>query len=514
MSGEMPESGWLSRWARSWVGFWFTPTDPTPLCLMRIVAGLLTLYVHIAYSFDLVAFYGPNAWCDQSLCNDLRRTMPHIGPRMDWSLPSYQFTMPADNRQRAVLRAFIVRIIESPNPAGQLEFMRTIGGLDVPSDERDELLRDLRDKDPSERTALLTAYVDDKVTPEERELLPRILFHPPASAARQQFVAAMAAFRSLMPTDPEDRRRLVQMLTETNAVDWRALQDFVVRLRDMSPEGRNDYLDFLSLWGVPPEMTHARGMSTYSPWFHVTDTRLLWSIHFAHLFVITLFTLGMYTRVTSVLTWLAGLAYINRAQPYLFGQDTMMNLSLFYLMFSPCGAKWSLDRWMARKSAQARGEVLPAVAPSVSAGFVLRVFQIQYCLMYLSAGMSKLKGTSWWNGTALFGCMANPEFSPMHIGAYRQFVKWLCQHRVAWELVNSGAAAFTIATELSFPFLAWTPMRPMVVAAALLMHTGIAILMGLSVFSLFMFSMLLCFIPADAINWLFDPEARPSKFVR
>ena len=49
----------LSTAWRAWTGFWFTPADPTPLCLMRIVAGLLTLYVHVAYSFDLQAFFGP-----------------------------------------------------------------------------------------------------------------------------------------------------------------------------------------------------------------------------------------------------------------------------------------------------------------------------------------------------------------------------------------------------------------------------------------------------------------------
>jgi hypothetical protein len=508
MTGETTE-GIVRRAARSWVGFWFTPADPTPLCLMRIVAGLLTLYVHIAYSFDLVPFFGPDGWCDQKLCNDLRKTMPHVGPRMDWSLPTYQFAMPADNRQRDVLRAFIVRLIESPGTERHLEFMRTVGGLDVPPDERDELLRYLRDKaDPAERDTLLEAYVNDRLTPEERELLPRYFFHPPASVTRRPFVEALSGFQALLPENPDDRRRLISLLTETNAVDWRALQEFVIALRAKSPQDRIDYLDFLSLWGVPPEMTHARGLNTYSPWFHVTDPRLLWAIHCAHLFVITLFMLGMYTRVTSVLTWLAGLAYINRAQPYLFGQDTMMNLSLFYLMMSPCGAKWSLDRWMARKAALARGVVLPPVAPSVSAGFVLRLFQIQYCFMYLSAGLSKLKGTAWWNGTALFGCMANAEFSPMHIKAYRDLVRWLCQHRVAWELVNTSVAALTLATEISFPFLAWTRLRPVVVSAALMMHTGIAVLMGLSVFSLFMFSMLLCWIPPDAINWMFESDAR------
>jgi hypothetical protein len=53
-------------------------------------------------------------------------------------------------------------------------------------------------------------------------------------------------------------------------------------------------------------------------------------------------------------------------------------------------------------------------------------------------------------------------------------------------------------------------MRPVIIAAALLMHTGIAMLMGLSVFQLYMFCLLLCWFPPDAINWMFEPGWRGS----
>ena len=68
----------------------------------------------------------------------------------------------------------------------------------------------------------------------------------------------------------------------------------------------------------------------------------------------------------------------------------------------------------------------------------------------------------------------------------------------------SASAAFTLLTEIPFPYVIWTPARPIWVALALLLHTGIGILMGLSVFSLFMFALLICWIPADAINWMFE----------
>jgi hypothetical protein len=163
---------------------------------------------------------------------------------------------------------------------------------------------------------------------------------------------------------------------------------------------------------------------------------------------------------------------------------------------------------MEKQRAAAAGQEPPPVLPSVSAGFALRMFQVQYCFMYLSAGISKLKGRAWWNGSAIYLCLANPEFAPMHLQAYRDFLGAFCSHRVVFELTGAAVSLFTLGLELSFPFVVWTRLRPVAVLGSLLLHTGIAIIMGLSVFSLFMFCLLICFIPADAINWMFDPERK------
>ena len=64
---EGAEQNWIQRAWAGWCGFWFRPADPTPLAMMRIVAGLLTLYVHIAYCLDLKSFFGENGWYERSL---------------------------------------------------------------------------------------------------------------------------------------------------------------------------------------------------------------------------------------------------------------------------------------------------------------------------------------------------------------------------------------------------------------------------------------------------------------
>src|SRR6478672_5387889 len=88
-------------WA-AWVRFWFTPADPTPLCLMRIVAGLLTLYVHIAYTFDLQALMGQDGWYGISQADRERREFPIFVLPSVWGAPEPHYRMPPFPDQRAL----------------------------------------------------------------------------------------------------------------------------------------------------------------------------------------------------------------------------------------------------------------------------------------------------------------------------------------------------------------------------------------------------------------------------
>ena len=64
----------------------------------------------------------------------------------------------------------------------------------------------------------------------------------------------------------------------------------------------------------------------------------MWSIHVVCLVIFALFTVGLWTRVTSVLAWAASLNYIHRGEMILFGQDTMQTILITYLMIGPSGA--------------------------------------------------------------------------------------------------------------------------------------------------------------------------------
>jgi hypothetical protein len=247
------------------------------------------------------------------------------------------------------------------------------------------------------------------------------------------------------------------------------------------------------------------GLTMWSIYYHVEDMKWVWTIHISILVVMLLFTLGLWTRVTSVLTWIGSLMYIQRLQPVmLFGMDTMTNLGLFYLMIAPCGAALSLDRWLqVRRERKRLGSkyVPQPPPPMVSATFATRLLQINFCIIYFAAGTSKLLGTSWWNGTAPNGFLLNYSFAPFDVPAYVWFLNWMVSHRWAWELFGAVGVIGTLFLELGFTFLVWNRhTRWFMVCGSVLFHTMIALLMGLVTFSVMMLALVLAFVPPEVIR--------------
>jgi hypothetical protein len=53
---------YLRSVAAAWNEFWFAPTDPATLSLIRVFTGAMLLYTHLVWSWDLEAFFGPDGW--------------------------------------------------------------------------------------------------------------------------------------------------------------------------------------------------------------------------------------------------------------------------------------------------------------------------------------------------------------------------------------------------------------------------------------------------------------------
>jgi hypothetical protein len=234
-----------------------------------------------------------------------------------------------------------------------------------------------------------------------------------------------------------------------------------------------------------------RGGWQWSHFWWCETPALLWSTHCAALVVCLLFTLGLWTRWTSILTCLITLSYAHRTHDALFGLDQINGFLALYLAVGPSGAAYSLDRWLAgRKSTTP----LPPARPTITANIAIRLIQWQLCVLYLFAGLSKLQGPAWWEGTAFWGAVANLEYQSLDM-------LWLVHY--PW-LVNV-ATHLTIAWEISYIVLIWGRLsRPLMLVLAIPMHLGIGICLGMMTFGGVMLIANVAFVSPALVRMLLD----------
>lgn len=511
-----PPAAEPSLWRR-WLNFWFAPGDPTTLGFIRVVTGLLVLYVHLAYCFDLQGFFGRYGWYSLEAINKERTEFPWmLGGLADYDdatifraahVPDFPHRraavmdfirrLPADRGARAQVLRYLLSLQEMRNNPQIQDGILYLNHIGVAGEYRKARL------DALENEALRTP----------QDNIPDFLKNLPATGAnsRHQTRLDIEHVLDALPKDVHQREYVLNHLAE---MDWASRQAFLDFLTDLPEDAaeRKQRIDYLEQWNNEARKAYRLGHPIFSLWFHVTDPTAMAVAHGVILGIMVLFTVGLFTRVTSVLTWLAAVSYIHRTQHVLFGMDTMMNILLIYLMVGNSGATFSLDRLVARyratrASLRRTGRVdaatqafLDRPPPSASAALALRLIQVHFCFIYMASGLSKLKGQTWWSTTAFWDTMVNPEFTLVQYQWYEWLIRQVVSHRFVFAVTAAGGVLFTLFMEISLPFLVWTRLRPYIVIGALLLHFGIAVIMGLILFGLFMMAMLLAYIPGNVIR--------------
>ena len=236
----------------------------------------------------------------------------------------------------------------------------------------------------------------------------------------------------------------------------------------------------------------------YSFWYLVPDD-WIWPAYALSMVVFALFTVGLFTRVTSILSLLAAVSYANRVPAALFGLDQINIMLNLYLAIGPSGAAFSLDRWLARKRS---GSTAPA-APSAGANLAIRLIQVHMCVIYFFAGISKLQGPSWWDGEAMWRAFANFEYQSLDM-------TWLAWH--PW--VVNAMSHVSVFWEMSFCVLIWQKrFRPLVLSGAVVLHAGIGACLGMWTFGLIMLVGCASFLPAELFQKAAVSMPRPRSRV-
>lgn len=195
---------------------------------------------------------------------------------------------------------------------------------------------------------------------------------------------------------------------------------------------------------------------------------------------------GLYTRFTSVLFMLVVTAFSGRNIFVTDGGDNVMILMSIYLVFTASGRRLSLDsRFAVRPTARAVGspallelaEVRRRVVTVCHNAAVL-VIACQMCVIYGAAGLWKAQGSMWQDGTAMYYVL--------HLNWFRVW-PGLSDFVAGNGTLIAIIAYATVFAQVGLVFVVFNRRLKYVFLGVLLgMHLGIALLLGLPLFSAMM----------------------------
>jgi hypothetical protein len=191
---------------------------------------------------------------------------------------------------------------------------------------------------------------------------------------------------------------------------------------------------------------------------------------------------GMHTRLAAVLSWVFIVSLQNRNFIILNGADVLLRMILFFSLFLPLGARFSVDRLRAVRRPQAEGNWL------VSSGTVF--YALQFMLVYIFAGLIKSEIPAWRDGAGLAYALRSPEFvEPLGLK--------LAEYVPAMRFFNG----FVIYGELFGSFLLLLPVWTTATRLALVvgfsaLHILIAATMSVGMFPLVAIVAVSAFLPS------------------
>lgn len=232
--------------------------------------------------------------------------------------------------------------------------------------------------------------------------------------------------------------------------------------------------------------------------WHLSGPAAIWGHHLLTMLMSLCLALGLLTRITAPLAWWLQLMLVHRMTGTLFGLDQITTMLAMYLMLAPCGSVFSLDAILRRRYRVPGRDsgtlrfLFPDASPSVATNIATRLIQLHLCVVYLFGGLWKARGTTWWEGTALWFAAANLEYQSLDltwIGRFPVLVSALTHVTVFWEVFYCA--------------LVWPRLtRPLVLALAVAVHGGIALFLGMVTFGTIMIVANAAFISPELISRL------------
>lgn len=230
------------------------------------------------------------------------------------------------------------------------------------------------------------------------------------------------------------------------------------------------------VWGDHGQLDRATYMATTHAGFFALYRYLPSSLYDAFfnasIVVAALFSLGVVPRISAILFALTTAANVDRNLQAIDAGQTLIVLLAFLLCFADT-SRFSLFAFPNSR--------LPALWTSIdtmvhNAARFLITWQI--AMVYFWAAFYKLGGESWRDGTAMYYALHLERFLALPA----------LSHLIAANAFLVASLTYsTLLFQMAFPFLIWNErLKPFLILIGVSVHAGIAVVMGLILFSLSM----------------------------
>ncbi len=214
-----------------------------------------------------------------------------------------------------------------------------------------------------------------------------------------------------------------------------------------------------------------------------------------------LLAVGVATRCTSLVAWVAVVSVVRRTAPATNAGDVLLACLLFWGMFLPLGAVWSVDSLPRQQ--RLVGDRSPETSGTTVTGIATAALVLQVAAVYFSAGLSKCNGV-WWSGDAFsYALSIHDHGSPW--GAFLAAIPWLSP---------LGSWAVMLLEIVGPLLLLWPAARIPLVALFVIFHAAIAILMDVCLFPAVGLVAWMVLLPTAFWDRLWGPghvQATPSR---
>lgn len=210
-----------------------------------------------------------------------------------------------------------------------------------------------------------------------------------------------------------------------------------------------------------------------------SDLQIQW-LHHLFLAMLLMQAVGLFTRFASLATFFLHIAFLNRNMSAMFGADMIGTFFLFYLCFTNASAHYSVDKFLKRANPLQTG----------IGHIAYRFMQLQLCVVYGYSGLEKLKGTRWWDGSAMWDVLS--------MGTLQ---RWDLSFVAHFPILLSAAVYIVLIFEIYFPVLIWLKkFRLPMLLFGLQMHIGIFLFMNLPGFGFMMIALYILFLREQEVE--------------